>query len=183
MKPSLQKLATLLSGSADGEPIVVEGGFLWMARPDIAPKAYRHRVYDGLEEGKLQEVVQRYGRRANAAALAWLASANGARLFDGTVVLKGFVSSDVRDSKSALGQPISLDFGNIIGIPKFISADQFVAGTVILGDDLLPIVLDEQGRVSVFHDEREVNSWPSIYDFLSGASEWISNYVAGGSLH
>lgn len=173
MTPSHRKLVTLLSDTADGQPTLVDGGFLWMARPDLAPKAYRHRVYDGLDEVGLQAVVRRYGGRANKPALAWLRAANGARLFDGMVVLKGLVSSQRRDAADALGQPISLDYGNLYGVPSFVDSDQFVAGTCILGNDLIPIVIDSDGHLIAFYNGTEVGRWSSVWDFVAGLSDWI----------
>lgn len=178
MTPSHRKFVTLLSDTADGQPTPVDGGLLWMARPEIASKAYRHRIYDGLDEVGLQDVVQRYGCRANRPALAWLRAANGARLFDGMVVLKGLVSSQRRDPADALGQPISLDYGNIIGVPSFADPDQFVAGTFILDDDILPIIIDSGGQTVVFNDGVEMSRWRSIWDFVAGLSDWLAAHQA-----
>lgn len=176
MKPLHQKLVTLLSGTADGQPLAVDGGFLWMPRPEIAPKAYRHRVYDGLNDAALREVGQRYGARANGPALAWLSVANGARLFDGMIVLKGFVASERRDATNGLGQPISLDYGNLIGVPSFARPDQFIAGTVILEDDLLPIIIGSNGQVLVFENGVELEQWDSIWDFVADSGDWLDAY-------
>ncbi|WAC59782.1 hypothetical protein [Brevundimonas sp. SL130] len=173
MKPLHRKLATLLSGTADGQPVMVEGGFLWMPRPEIAPAAYRHRVYDGLNADGLRQVEGRYGARANKYALEWLSAANGARLFDGALILKGLVASEKRDPTSPLGQPISLDFGNLLGNPTFASADHFIAGTFIFEDDLLPIILDSNGEVAVFEDGAELERWDSIWDFIADSGKWI----------
>lgn len=183
MKPLHQKLVTLLSGTADGQPSMVEGGFLWMPRPEIAPKAYRHRVYDGLSETGLREVELRYGARANKYALEWLSAANGARLFDGALVLKGLVTSEKRDPTSPLGQPISLDFGNLLGIPSYVGADQFLAGTFIFEDDLLPITLESNGQVVVFEDGAELERWDSIWDFISGVGDWIVTHQSRKPRH
>ena len=129
----IQELVILLSESVDCQPEFTDGGARIFHMQEIAPRAYLHTVFPPLNEELTTKAFARYGQYTNS-YVRYLANFNGALLFGGKISLRGYT----RYTKE-LGAPISLDYGNIIEVPHFLDAGEFVFGALV-GETIVPVL-------------------------------------------
>jgi len=159
-----EKLVALLSDGLDARPEFIGGGVLLCHIPAIGPLAYLHRVYPILTPEDFDALVSRVGRPVPRGYSDFLHRVgNGARLFK--LSLDGFVGQLRRSATDSLGQPISLDYGNVVERPSGLDDDTFAIGGMVGWSSRGCLIMEPSGEVLLVHsvDGQDVAArWPDL---------------------
>lgn len=135
----MTELVTLLKDTVREPPRLVQGGVLLQRQPDVAPRAYVHRVFNPVPLC-LARTLPFTGSAWKRHADGLLRDMNGCRLFGGAFVLTGVCSSSI-DTEADLGQPIDVRYGNLWDRPRLMATEDCVIGFEVGSSKTLPIVL------------------------------------------
>ncbi|MFZ5721133.1 MAG: hypothetical protein ACOY5Y_16865 [Pseudomonadota bacterium] len=162
------KLVALLSFGVDAEPELIEGGVRICHTPFVAPLAYLHRIYPPLSRGDIIDLKQSLAVPNLGGYGEFLAVVgNGARIFN--LSLGGFVRQ-LNRSLHGLGQPISLDYGNVVERPSGLEDNALVIGGVTGWSSRGVFVQLASGEILLTHakDGCDVAArWPSLDALLA----------------
>ena len=104
-----------------------DGSFATGNVPSKAPRFYLARFYPPLSENELKDCEERLQRTIPISYREFLSETNGLRV--GKLSLQGFVFALKRDPSDDIGQPVSLDYGNIYGVSEM-PAGYFCIGAI-----------------------------------------------------
>jgi hypothetical protein len=159
-----EELVALLSGGLDATPAFVGAGVLICHTPHVAPLAYLHRIYPRLHAEDLVDLEAQLGTNIPESFANFLTRVgNGARFFN--ISIDGLVGQLRRDPADKLGQPISLDYGNIYERPPGLAEDTLAIGGMVGWSSRGCLVMQPGGEVLLVHpsDGRDVVArWDSL---------------------
>lgn len=163
------ELLRLLQTGLDASPEYVGGGLLLCHRRSVAPLAYLHRIYPVLTQQEVSELESRLARPIPADHRAFLQTiGNGARFYS-AFGLNGLVRRIDRSMGDGLGQPISLDYGNVNERPRGLDDDTVAIGGMVGWSSRGVLVMDRRGSIALVHpvDGQDVAaSWDNLDNML-----------------
>ncbi len=136
----------------------INGGLAVCHQPERGPLAYLFRTYPGLSDSDLAATERYYSAGVPSACASFLQHSNGCHLFDCLTLFGSLVRPDGhallnRDPRDVIGQPISLDHGNVWGMPEGLPAGTFVVGVLSGYSGQGKLVIVPSGEVLLTHLE------------------------------
>jgi len=171
----------LLNWFADllGEPPRrVAGGDLLRPQPHVGPFAYMARLYDPLAAGDLNGWLSGANCSRNDYTRFLETAANGLRFV--SLNLYGVIHSIDRSVGPGAGQPISIDYGNLIERPAGMDEGQMVIGGAVGWSSRGVFIIDDQGRVRLTHhaDAHDIAAeWDSLEAMLKAETTRIASLL------
>jgi hypothetical protein len=127
-----REIVTRLSSTADVRGLIVtEAGIAMEHDPARGANAYRHIIYAGLRTFEYESLLVDIPAISDIRGSDIYMQMNGARLFSGDIIIAGYVDRVSRDPGDAIGQPISLSYGNCIERPAGLCRDEVVVGHLV----------------------------------------------------
>jgi hypothetical protein len=158
-------LLALIAGVFRHEPQLAPGGVLVGHTPHVAEFAYLARVYDPAPPDQVRAWATAHDMENPY--LSFLAEvANGLRVAN--VSLRGVITHIDR-SVRGVGQPVSVDHGNIFGRPASLDQTDMVIGGIVGWSSKGSYVMDREGTVRLTHhlDGADVAAgWPDLHSML-----------------
>lgn len=141
----------------------------------VAPDAWFHVVYPGLDETQLLELETRLGRTLPTSYRDFLRVANGISLYSGSLTLDGLRTSYVREGA---WQPFALELANTVERPKATPETHVCIGGYRYDGSRL-VIDSESGKV--FRCPRRsaaliLNEWPGFWEMLQAETERLASY-------
>ena len=155
-----------------------QGGRVIAHMPSIAERAYMHKLYRPLFEDEISEAESFIGQTIPKPFQEFLQLTNGIRLFNNILSLNGFIRKIDRDPYALPGQPISMEYGTVIGPPNDLPDGAFcfggivgydVVGNLVLMPDLSVILINERDGTDIGA------SWPSFESMLLSEVDRLSS--------
>lgn len=160
-------LLALIAASLSHRPEAVAGGFLFCHTPHVGKFAYLGRVYDPVS----LELARAWSANANNPENPYLSFltqvANGLRIAN--ISLHGLIEQIDRSVGPGAGQPISLDYGNLVGRPANLDDTDMVIGGMVGWSSKGAYVMDHKGAVRLVNDSNGgdvADEWPSLEAML-----------------
>ena len=160
-------LITLVAESLSHPPITVAGGCLFCHTPHVGEHAYLGRIYDPAPVELARGWFAETGNPAHPYFAFVTEVANGLRIAN--VSLHGVIGQVDRSVGPGIGQPISLDYGNLIERPPNLGATDMVVGGIVGWSSSGDYVMDRDGAVRLVHsqDGNDVaDEWPDLKAML-----------------
>lgn len=160
-------IVALIASVTGHPPLETSGGYLMCATPHVGEFSYLGRVYDPVcvtlanEWAKRQQI----GKHPYLAFLT--AAANGLRFAN--ISLYGVIDHIDRSVSLNIGQPISLDYGNVADRQAGLSPDIIVIGSVVGWSSKGDYIMDQTGAVSLVNslDACDIAAdWPNLRAML-----------------
>lgn len=159
------ELLALIADAFRQEPQLAAGGILFCHTPNVAEFAYLARVYDPASPDPVSAWLTAHG--FESPYLSFLTEvANG--LSVANVSLFGVIEQIDRSGRG-VGQPISLDYGNVVERPAGLSNTDIVIGSVVGWSSRGAYVMSREGAVRLTHygDGADVaDRWPNLDSML-----------------
>ncbi len=160
-------LLTLISSSFSQRADRADGGYLFCHTPDLGEFAYVGRVYDpvSVEFARPWFATTRSPENPYFAVVTEVA--NGLRIAN--ISLYGVIDMIDRTGGGALGQPIMLDYGNLVERPPHLDDSDMVIGSIVGWSSTGDFVMRHDGSVRLVHprDGSDVaDEWPSLEAML-----------------
>jgi hypothetical protein len=159
------KLLALIADAFCQEPQLAPGGVLFCHKPEVAEFAYLARVYDPAPPNQVRAWATAHDRE-NLYLSFLTEAANG--LAVANVNLFGVIEQVDRSGRGA-GQPISLDYGNVVERPARLDESDLVIGGIVGWSSRGSFVMDREGAVRLTHhqDGADVAArWPDLLTML-----------------
>ena len=144
-------LLTLVATSFSQCPQSVAGGTLFCSTPHQGDTAYLGRIYDPLSHDRAVAWLSKADQPGNPYRSFLTTVANGLNVAN--LTLYGVVEEIDRSAGHGIGQPISLDYGNLVERPGDLSSDDLVIGGMVGWSSRGVYVLDRDSRVRLAHPE------------------------------
>ena len=152
--------------SNDENLITDNGSTLLVNIPQIAPMAYLHSFYSGLNESEIEQLQALIAYPLPKELKSFYMLFNGLRLFGGALSFYGFRPNKVRTIMATLEQPIDIELVNITTFDYHITNSVYIAyyqddGSIV-GYSL------ENGKIfrQSKSDKVILNSWNSLEEFI-----------------
>ena len=161
----------LLLKSNDGDCVNDSGTRLIGHAPDIAPRAFRHIVYAGLNPSLLNEMEGRIGAAVPKQLSDFLVQANGLIAFDGALRVFGYVPLNSPGPRSIRNYPPSITASN-----SYEELAKQVPGSLIVGwykEDGSYVYLDTHGRARRFDYQ---GSGTNTFEW-EGFDHWLQSEI------
>lgn len=159
------ELLALIADAFCQEPQLAAGGVLFCHTPHVAELAYLARVYDPAPLGQVRAWATALDRKSPY--LSFLPEvANGLRVAN--LSLFGVIEQIDRSGQGA-GQPISLDYGNVVERPANLDDTDMVIGGIVGWSSSGSYVMDREGAVRLTHhqDGADVAArWSDLHNML-----------------
>lgn len=158
----------------------MEGGDLYRRQPHIYKFAYLARLYDPVSRHSLESWLSGAGFSCNSYTHFLEDGANGLKFSN--LNLYGLVELVDRSVGPSAGQPISIDYGNVIERPGGLAKDQMVIGGTTGWSSRGVYIIDSDGRVRLTHytDADDVAAeWGSLEAMLKSETGRIARLLDG----
>lgn len=160
-------LLALISTSLSQRPERTDGGFLFCHTPSLGECAYLGRLYDPVSSEFARPWFARTQSPENPYLSFVTEVANGFRIanFD----LAGVIEQIDRTAGGPLGQPIMLDYGNLVERPANLDDSDMVIGGTVGWSSRGSFVMGQDGSVRLVHhaDGCDVAAkWPGLEAML-----------------
>jgi hypothetical protein len=156
-------LLALISARLGHVSLPTSGGTLFCHQPHIGKFSYVGRVYDPASA----ESIQRWGgsvRHTDSPYLSFLEqAANGLSIAN--IALFGIVATIDRTVSGHAGQPISLDYGNLVERPAHLQCSDLVVGSVVGWSSQGRYIMRPDGSVRLIHAHNAddvADEWASL---------------------
>jgi hypothetical protein len=160
-------LLNLVATSFLHQPQAAAGGFLFCHTPHVGAFAYLGRVYGPISS----ECASAWAAKARGLTSPYLSFvtkvANGLRIAN--ISLYGVIEQVDRTVGQGVGQPISLDYGNVVERPANLNDTDLVIGGIVGWSSRGCYIMDREGAIRLTHhtDGADViDSWDSIDTML-----------------
>ena len=156
-------LLDLIAAKFSHRPQPVPGGFLFCHTPHVAEFAYLGRVYDPASPRRARAWATRAHDHGNPYLGFLTEVANGVRIAN--LSLYGVIEQIDRSAGPGIGQPISLDYGNVVERPPNLDDSDMVIGGIVGWSSKGDYVMARDGQVRLVHPQngRDVaDEWPSL---------------------
>lgn len=150
-----------------GSTVQENGTKLIGKAPHIAPLAWLHSIYKGLEIDEIREVESKLDTELPKDYSEFLKLCNGLKLFNTTLSLNGRRTSYDRKAEINARQPFDLRTKNIYERPKNSNAEHFFFGSYF--DDGSLVLIDKSTNKVIRTDRNKfkiLNSWTNFNEFL-----------------
>ncbi|PQJ21968.1 SMI1/KNR4 family protein [Tenacibaculum sp. SG-28] len=148
--------------------IVQENGTKLIGKaPHIAPLAWLHSIYKGLEISEIREIESKLDIELPKDYSEFLKLCNGLKLFNTTLSLNGRRTSYDRKAEINARQPFDLSTKNIYERPKNTNSEHFFFGSYFSDGSL--VLIDKSTNKVIRTDRnkfRVLNSWTNFNEFL-----------------
>jgi len=168
----------LLGASNSGDAINSCGTQLVGHRPEIAPKAYTHAIFKGLEEKDINEMELDLGTKFSPMLRNFFKFANGMMIFSGSLRVMGYIPSN-SDASGVYDYPSNILTPNVSA-----RVDGLLEGDLVIGwykKDGSYVVVNREGQVSrydVLDSGEEIQRWVDFDNWLaSEVIELHKNYT------
>lgn len=162
-------LSSLESYSSLGTRTLANGARLIGHIPAVAPEAYLHSVFPGLDQTGMARLEGVAGRPLPESLRALYSRCNGLILFNGALSLFGLRDPFLEGDEGDVGQPFSIDIPNLDERPGDAKDDMVFFGVYEWDGSLL---YGRPGSAEVIRcrpdSVRPVTSWPSLAMALTG---------------
>ena len=155
-------LLTLFAANLSCPPQPAAGGHLYCHAPHAGKFAYLGRVYDPVSSMRAVDWFAEAGHPGHPYFSFVTEVANGLRV--ASISLYGVIGQIDRSVGPGVGQPISLDYGNLLERPMNLGDTDMIIGGIVGWSSRGNFVMDQKGAVRLVH-------------FLNGddvADEWSS---------
>jgi hypothetical protein len=160
-------LLALIATSLSHRPQPVAGGFLFCHTPHVAEFAYLGRVYDPVSTERARAWFIEAHDPGNPYRSFVTEVANGLRIAN--ISLYGVIEQIDRSVGPAIGQPISLDHGNLIERPANLPDTDMVIGGIVGWSSRGAYVMGRDGAVRLVHyanGNDVADEWPTLEAML-----------------
>lgn len=161
------ELLALIGAIFSEEPRAVQGGFVLRHMPHVGEFAFLGRIYDPVGPA----LAGLWSTKANAVDHPYMSImsevANGLRMAN--LSLFGIVERVDRSVGPRAGQPISVDYGNVVEKPKGLDAKDLVIGGAVGWSSKGYYVMSRNGAVRLTHHANAgdiADEWPSLEPML-----------------
>ncbi len=140
-------IVALIASVTGHHPMEASGGYLICATPHVGEFSYLGRIYDPVRSTLPTDwaELQHIGKHPYLTFLT--EAANGLRYAN--ISLYGVVTHIDRSVGLHVGQPISLDYGNVLEKPAGLSPDSIVIGSIVGWSSKGSYVMGQTGAVSL----------------------------------
>jgi hypothetical protein len=162
------ELLALIGSALSHQPQAAAGGYLVCHTPHVAEFAYLGRVYDPVSAERARTWATRSHHLGNPYLSFVTDVANGLRIAN--LSLYGVVEQIDRATGPGVGQPISLDYGNVVERPTHLDASDMVIGAVVGWSSRGSYVMDRLGAVRLVHcsnGDDVAAEWPNLKGMLA----------------
>lgn len=160
-------IVALMASATGHQPVEAFGGYLLCATPHVGEFAHLGRVYEPVCSQHVSEWADahQFGMHPYFAFLT--EAANGLRFAN--ISLNGVIKHIDRSVGLHVGQPISLDHGNVLDRPAGLNAGNIVIGSIVGWSSRGQYVMDQTGAVSLVNclDTSDMAAdWPDLRAML-----------------
>lgn len=160
-------LLALITTSFSHRPQRVADGFLFCHTPQVAEFAYLGRVYDPVSSKSARAWATRARNQENPYLSFLTEVANGVRIAN--ISLYGVIEQIDRSVGPGVGQPISLDYGNVVERPANLDDSDMVIGGIVGWSSRGAYVIGHEGAVRLVHYSNGgdvADEWPNLNAML-----------------
>ena len=160
-------LLALIATSFSHRPQPVAGGVLFCHTPHVGELAYLGRVYDPVSTERARAWSARAHNQRNPYVSFVTAVANGLRIAN--IDLYGVIEQIDRSIGPGIGQPISLDYGNLVERPANLHDTDMVIGAIVGWSSRGAYVMTHEGAVRLVHYSNGgdvADEWPNLEAML-----------------
>lgn len=167
----------LLAASNSGDAVNSAGAKLVGHRPEIAPKAYAHAIFKGLEEKDISDMELGLGMQLSPMLKNFFKFANGMMIFSGSLRVLGYIPKGSNES-GVYDYPSNILTPNISARIDGLLEDDLVVGWY--KKDGSNAIVRRNGEVSKFDvlgSGEEIQRWVDFDNWLvSEINELHKNY-------
>ena len=160
-------LLALIAASLLHQPQSVAGGYLFCHTPHVGQYAYLGRVYDPVATEQARAWFAEADNPANPYLSFVTGVANGLHIAN--ISLYGVIGQIDRSVGPGVGQPISLDYGNLFERPANLGDTDLVIGAIVGWSSSGAYVMDHDGAVRLVHSlngDDVADEWPDLEAML-----------------
>ena len=160
-------IVALIASVTGHPPLETSGGYLLCATPHAGEFSYLGRIYHPVSLKLTTEWAERQQIGKHPYLTFLTEAANGLRFAN--ISLYGVIEYIDRSVGLHVGQPISLDYGNVFDRPAGLGPDHIVIGSAVGWSSKGDYVMDQTGAVSLVNclDACDIAAgWPNLSAML-----------------
>lgn len=172
----LSQVLAKYSGSGD---LVNQAGTRLIGHtPSVAPKAFKHVVYKGLDSNDIVLLQTKLGRELPSQYEEFLKFANGMLFFLGTIRIFGYMPEEREFDSGIHNYPPEVSIPNTSARIRGISDSDFVVGWY--KEDGSYVYLDKKGtanRIKINDSVELLETWPDFETWLAAESKRLEQQI------